>query len=188
MPHIPSSDCLAPLTRAQMLLGLSQGELAERLGTSRRSVTRWHAGESLPGTEQLAELARLVHRHDASTAARLAEEAGTTLVALGLKSEAPPPAAPESPPSAPLREPPPRAFPPTRLMVESIVCAASETMQVLPAEVRAVLQAAFSRARGLGLTVEEVDDALSPPPESPTTPAAPVETATPRARGRAAGR
>ena len=41
----------------------------------------------------------------------------------------------------PPHEPPPRPFPPTRLMVESIVCAASETMQVLPAEVRAVLQA-----------------------------------------------
>jgi hypothetical protein len=49
-------------------------------------------------------------------------------------------------------------------LVESIVCAAADTMQTPPAAVREVLRAAFARAHALGLTVEEVDAALSPPP------------------------
>jgi transcriptional regulator with XRE-family HTH domain len=185
MPYIPSSECLPHVTRAQMLLGLSQEELASKLGVSRRSITRWHAGQSTPGVEQLAMLARMVHRTDASVAARLAEEAGTSLAALGLVTAAPAARAPEPPPAAAPPPPAPRPFPPTRLMVESIVCAAAETMKTVPSEVREVLRAAFSRARGLGLTIEEVDDALSPAVEAPAS--APVrapETEAPKGRAR----
>jgi transcriptional regulator with XRE-family HTH domain len=184
MPHAPSKECLPHVTRAQLLLGLSQEDLASKLGVSRRSITRWYAGQSMPGVEHLAALARMVHRTDASVAARLAEEGGTSLAALGLVTVAPAARSAEPPLAAPGPPPPPRPFPPTRLMVESIVCAAAETMQTVPSEVREVLRAAFSRARGLGLTTEEVDDALSPPvePAAPT----PVRTQEPDvAKGRA---
>lgn len=59
-------------------------------------------------------------------------------------------------------------------MVESIVCAAAETMQTTPSAVRDVLRTAFARARGLGMTIEEVDDALSPVPVAPPPKAAPA--------------
>jgi transcriptional regulator with XRE-family HTH domain len=188
MPYVPSNECLPHVSRAQMLLGLSQEELASKLGVSRRSITRWYAGQSTPGVEHLGLLARMVHRTDASVATRLAEEAGTSLAALGLVTVAPAARAPEPPPPALPPPPPPRPFPPTRLMVESIVCAAAETMQTVPSEVREVLRAAFSRARGLGLTIEEVDDALSPAVEPPAfAPVAAQEAAPTKARGRRGG-
>jgi hypothetical protein len=101
-------------------------------------------------------------------AAKVAAEGGQTLEGLGLvRSER---AAPPAPPA-----PPPRPFPPTRLVAESVVCAAAEAMQAPPAVMREVL-----RAQALGLSLEEMNEALSPPAE-----AAPAKAAT---RGkRAAG-
>ncbi|MGD0524991.1 MAG: helix-turn-helix transcriptional regulator [Polyangiaceae bacterium] len=160
MPFLPSPDCVAHVVRAQMALGLGQGELADKLETSRRTVTRWIARESVPSTGQLQTLARLVHPVNPAVAAELATHGGTTLVALGLERLAPSAEAP-APSTTTAPSPPPRPFPPARLMVESIVCAAAEAMGVVPSGVRGVLRAAFARARALGLTTEEVDDALS---------------------------
>ncbi len=39
--------------------GLSQGELADKLGVSRQAVSKWECDESLPDTENLITLARL---------------------------------------------------------------------------------------------------------------------------------
>jgi len=163
MPFEPSFECLPLVAEAQELLGMSQGELADALASSRRTITRWFAREALPSVSQLHQLARAVHPKDERLAARLAAEGGTTLTALGLVRPEPPAPPPPPPPDEP-PAPPPRPFPPAHLMVESIVCAAAETMQSPPAAVRDVLRAAFARARGLGLSVEEVDDALSPRP------------------------
>jgi hypothetical protein len=57
-----------------------------------------------------------------------------------------------------------RPYPPTRLVIDSVVCAAAEALGTPPAAVRPVVQAAFARARGLGVSVDEVDDALSGKP------------------------
>lgn len=106
--------------------------------------------------DQLQTLARAVYPEDAALAAKVAAEGGQTLEGLGLvrPEPAPPPA-----PSAP-----PRPFPPTRLVAESVVCAAAEAMQAPPAVMREVLRAAFARA--LGLSLEEMNEALSPPAET----------------------
>lgn len=163
MPHIPGPDSHALFARAQQTLGLNQGELARLLGVSRRTIQRVYAAGIIPYSEYMHTLARAVHRRDAALAAELAAEGGQTLVTLGIVKPAPPPLpAPPAAPSAPMA--PPRKAPPVGLMVESIVCAAADTMQTPPAAVRDVLRAAFARARGLGLTVEEIDDVLTPTP------------------------
>lgn len=177
MPHIPSPAARGLLVRAQKVLRLDQSELAELLRVSRRTVQRLGGADGTLHAEYMHILARAVHPHDPALAAGLAAEGGQTLESLGV---APPPPHPPPPPSASVPEPPPpRPRPPTRLMVESIVCAAAETMQTAPAAVRDVLRSAFARARGLGLTVEEVDEALSP--VEPTPAATPPRKARVRA-------
>lgn len=189
MPYTPSHDSIPLVALAQQALGLTQGALAEMFQVSRRTITRMANKKVLPTTLQLNVLARAVHPVNPGLAAQLAAEGNETLEGLGIVQPAPPPApaaepeppappppppvvvAPEPPP-APV--PPPRPFPPTRLMVESIVCAAAETMQTTPSEVRDVLRTAFARARGLGMTIEEVDDALSPAPVAQPPKAAPA--------------
>jgi len=173
MPFTVSHDCIPLITLAQRDLGMSQAQLADLFQTSRRTITRIVASKALPSTFQLHVLARALHPVNPELAARLAAEGNATLEGLGIVQPAapPPPPPPEPPPVVELPppvvlapEPPPRPQPPPRLMVESIVCAAAETMQTTPSAVRDVLRTAFARARGLGMTIEEVDDALSPPP------------------------
>ncbi len=187
MPYTPSFDSIGLVTLAQAALGLTQGGLAEMFSVSRRTIVRMVDKKVLPTTLQLNALARAVHPVNPVLAAQLAAEGNETLESLGIVQPAPPPpivvpeppvvappppvfVAPEPPPPPP---PPPRPLPPPRLMVESIVCAAAETMQTTPSAVRDVLRTAFARARGLGMTIEEVDDALSPEPAALLPKAAP---------------
>jgi hypothetical protein len=175
MPHIPGPGSTGLVARATRTLSLSQSQLATLLGVSRRTVQRLFKSDIVPYSEYLHALARAVHPHDPALAADLAAEGGQTLERLGIVRPAPPsPPPPPAAPPAPVAAP--RTLPPTHLMVESIVCAAADTMQTPPAAVRDVLRAAFARARGLGLTVDEIDEALSPPPaplDEPATPEAP---------------
>jgi hypothetical protein len=61
------------------------------------------------------------------------------------------------PPAAP---PPPRPPPDPIHIVDTVVCAAAEAMQIMPDDIRPALRAAFRRARLAGLTTEAVDMAL----------------------------
>ncbi len=162
---------ITPLvSRTRILLGLTQKGLGERFGVSLRTAHRWELGKSYPSISQVHEIAAAVFPHDASLAAQLASEAGTTLEGLGLVTPpAPLPPAPP-PPSQPapvvVPGPPPRAFPPIALMVDSIVHASNDAAATLGAPgareaVPPTLRAAVSRARGLGLTTDEIDEALS---------------------------
>jgi hypothetical protein len=45
-------------------------------------------------------------------------------------------------------------------IVDTVVCAAAEAMQLMPDAIRPALRAAFRRARLAGLSVEAVDAAL----------------------------
>jgi transcriptional regulator with XRE-family HTH domain len=163
MPFYPSSDALSLVTRAQLALRMNQRELAELLGISRRTVTRWYANQSSLSVGEVEKIARAVFPVDATLAAGLAAECGKTLESMGLVRHEPP--APVVVPLAVPSAPPPRAYPPIAPMVESIVCAAVEVTQSTPAAARGVVRAVFARARALGLTVQEVDDAFSLAPD-----------------------
>ncbi len=155
MPRIvPGRDANLLVTESMFALGLTQKRLGTLLMASRRTVSRWVSGRSTIGAPTLARLAVAVHPTNATLAARLAAESGQTLESLGLVAPSPPAAPP----------PPPRAFPPTALVVEAVVCAVAEAMQVPPSVAREALRAAFTRAQALGLSVEEMSEALSPPP------------------------
>jgi transcriptional regulator with XRE-family HTH domain len=166
---LPGPEAVAHLERARAALHLSQDELAQALGVSRRTVLRWTAGQSRPTAAHLQDLARMVHPVDARLAELLATEGGVTLASLGLVPPAPPPvAAPPPPPEPPA--PPQRPFPPVRLMLKAILYAAEDAAKGAPGDVRAVVAAAFAISRGLGLTVDEVDDALAGREEAPPAP------------------
>jgi DNA-binding XRE family transcriptional regulator len=155
MPFHPSPEVHALLGRARSLLQLSQSEMGDRFGSSRRTVSRWESGGATPGNAQIHDIVRAVHPRDAKLAAALAAETGTTLEAMGLVRPPPPPPAP-GPPS-----PPPRPFPPIPLVVDSMVLAAMEAFDPSSPDVRRMLRAACARARAMGLTIEEIDDALA---------------------------
>jgi transcriptional regulator with XRE-family HTH domain len=146
---------VAMLIDARRILGVSQGELGERLGASRRTGQRWEAGRAKPGPTELGRLAALVHAEDPKLAAEIATVGGSSLESLGLvKPTRPAPAAP----------PPPA--PPAEHVVDAVVCAAAEAIGVMPDAVRPALRAAFRRARLVGLDVATVERALGPGPEA----------------------
>jgi transcriptional regulator with XRE-family HTH domain len=162
----------ALLIRARRHLMISQGELGERLGVSRRTGQRWEGRGCPPWPEQLHALARLVHPHDPELAESIAGAGRSSLAELGigLPPPAPPPATPPppAPPALALPPPPPPPPAPDPLhIVDSIVCAAADAMQLVPDAVRPALRAAFRRARLAGVTVEVADSVLSPPAEGP---------------------
>jgi transcriptional regulator with XRE-family HTH domain len=138
-------NAVALTLEARRVLGLTQETLGDLLGSSRRTIQRWDRGQSLPMKEQLAQLAAEVHPRDPQLAAKLAQEAGSTLERLGIVKPVPP-----APPPAP---------PP--YLTDTVVCAAAEALNVPPPAVRPALLAAFRRAREVGLRVEHVEQALS---------------------------
>jgi hypothetical protein len=49
--------------------------------------------------------------------------------------------------------------------VDAVVCVAADALAATPATVRDALHAAFRRARELGLSLQDVEDALAKPVE-----------------------
>jgi transcriptional regulator with XRE-family HTH domain len=162
MPFRVGPDVTPLIGRARVALGLTQKQLGEMFHTSMRTAHRWEGGKAYPDVEQIQRLVRAVFPVDAQLAAQLAHEAGTELSAMGLVV-----ASNDEPAAAP--SPPSRPFPPVALMIDSILLAAVDAAQgdtgaaTGRQTVRDILRAAFSRARGLGLTIEEVEQALAPP-------------------------
>ena len=133
----------------------SQGALGTLLGSSERSGQRWERGEATPMDDQLQKLAAFVFPKNADLAAEIAAAAGSTLEQLGMVR--PGPRVPAAV-SAPLPTPAP---PDPIHIVDTVVCAAAEAMQLMPDAIRPALRAAFRRARLAGLSVAAVDTALS---------------------------
>ncbi len=159
MPYTVDTSITPLLLQACHTLSLSQRKLGELCRVSTRTAHRWSGGRSYPSADQVKTIAAAAYPVDPGLAERLAAAVGTTLVAWGIAAPAPPPPA----------GPPPRPFPPMAAMVDALVMAALDAADV-PSNgpvsrhaVRAALRAAFSQARTLGLTLEEVDDALTPP-------------------------
>jgi hypothetical protein len=153
-------------SRAQHALSLgSTAKLGEMLGISRRTAQRFVA-HGVPRYYK-RELARLVLPFDPQLAAEIAQSEEHSLATWGLVMPEPqvvvPPALP-APPS-----------PPADGVVDAVVCAAAEAMEMMPRDVRAGLLAAFTKAREIGVDVEQVErvlrDALAARPTG-----APVES------------
>jgi hypothetical protein len=148
------NELAALFTRSQRSVHQTQAGLGKLLGISRRTAQRYSA-QGIP-SHYLPALARVVHPHDADLAREIAAHMGTTLEALGLA--APAAATASSGAGSPADAAPAALL--TSALVDAVVCAASEAMNVLPADARKGLQAAFVRARELRLTVEAVEQAL----------------------------
>jgi transcriptional regulator with XRE-family HTH domain len=154
-PKLPIGNLLSD---ARHKLGMSQSQFGLALGSSHRTATRWDAGQSLPGDHELRRLAELLLPLDVALATEAAAHTGDTLESLGLVSPQPPPR-----PAPPLT--------PSEDLVDIVVCAAAEASDVSPRSMRPLLHVAFRRAREVGLTVEQVEQALAP--ASPTGEKAP---------------
>jgi hypothetical protein len=155
---------------------MSQGSLGDALGFARRTIARWEGGDTNIHLVALQKLALLVHPVDAALAAEIAAETGTTLEGLGIVAAAPPPPPEAAPPRPHVAPPsagvvaapavaPSRSFPPVELTIDSVLYVAVKALRDAGAGepeaiVQSVLRAAIARARGLGLTLEEVERAL----------------------------
>jgi len=128
---------------------MTHRQFGEALGMSERTSLRWAAGRSSVGVTQLRSLAGLVHSRDAALAALLAAACSETLESLGIVAPAPPPA-----PSV-------ASVLATPYLADLVACAAADAIGVAPAVARTALQAAFKRAKEMGLRAEDVETAFS---------------------------
>jgi hypothetical protein len=136
---------------AQQATGLRQSKIGELLGVSRRTAQRY-ADTGVP-SGHLPNLARVVFPSDPDLAAEMAARVGQSLESLGLVAPPPPPE-----PAAPA--PPPQPAPPADGVVDAVVCAAAEAMDVKPRDVRPGLLAAIARAREIGVPIDQVERVL----------------------------
>lgn len=153
-PPIPVTKTRAGLLiEARRTLVLSREELGRLLQRSKRTVGRMEIGQSAIDAEEFHQLARSVHPHDAALAEELARAGNTTLLDLGV--------VPSSPPvvMGPVV--------PSHLLVDAVVCAAADALNVAPESVRASVLAAFRRARELHMTLEDVENALTKQTKGP---------------------
>src|ERR1700722_18895092 len=153
----------AALDQVMHELYLGQKGLADITGSSRRTVQRWAAGKSSPYDFHVIKAACAVHARSPTHAALLAAAVGKTLVELGLEKPPAPPPAPAASPTVLIAAPPPPPPLDARHIVDSVVCAAANALQVVPQSVRPALLAAFTRARQLNLSLEAVEKALGEP-------------------------
>jgi hypothetical protein len=129
-------------------LGWSQRELGEKLGVSRRTVSRWMARQSFPTAREIAILAPMVYSEQPQLAEQLAAAAGQTLVGLGL-APPPPPLAPVSPPPAPRTAS-------VNDLIDCVVCSVAEAADLPPKAVRPLVLLTLRRAHELELDLEKV--------------------------------
>jgi len=189
MRYLVSSSPSQTIVLARQKLGLTQKEMAAAVGSSTRTVTRWESRESTPADFHFHKLAALLHPVDAALAHDAALAGGKTLEQLGIVAAPPPPAPPEPAPAhsaapsasrdASARHAASPAAPPLlpRLLVDAVVYAGLEALEgvrIPLGTVRAVLFAAFARARDLRLDAGEVADALARPAPEPPAVVAPA--------------
>ena len=113
----------------------SQRELAKLLGTSLRTVQRYavQGGLSLP--DHLKQVIVALHPKNPTLAAKVAQQAGIDLATLGIHAAPGPQAA-------------------RREHADSVLCAAADALQVMPAAARPGLAAAFARALELNVDLQ----------------------------------
>ena len=143
------------LALAQHTLSMSGVELAKALNVSKRTIIRWNKSDASMSPAHFGELAQRVHARDPALAERLHACAARWLE----RHRLPPPAPLPVPAPAPA-PPPPQADPAAR--AESVVYAACEAADASPRAMKPALFAALQRARALGLSLDDLLDALAP--------------------------
>ena len=143
MPH---PDLMPAVLEAQLTLLLNQKKLGDLVGSSQRTVQRWYAGHGTPYPHHITKLVAAVHPQDPDLARRLARAMGQTLESLGVVA----------PPAPPPVAAPPEPSPFTPLLVESVVSAAAEALDLSPRVARPAVLAAVERAKAAGLTVDDL--------------------------------
>jgi transcriptional regulator with XRE-family HTH domain len=138
---MPGQSPAALYVLAQFALGHTQRSLGALLGVSARTIMRYEAGNAVSYQTDFVKLAPLVYPRDPALAAELARAAGTTLEALGVKTA---------------REPT------SRHLVDAVVCAAGDAIDVPVRAVRPALLAAVVRAKELGLGIDDLISGLAP--------------------------
>jgi hypothetical protein len=136
---------------------MSQREFGPALGASHRTASRWDAGKSSPAEHHLRLLVRLLAPVNPSLANEAAAHIGETLESLGF-------AAPSAQPATLAQS---ALAGPAKDLVDIVVCAAAEASDTPPRAMRSLLYVAFRRARQIGLTTEQVEQALAPEEEAP---------------------
>lgn len=134
----------ALMTAARSRLGDSQAQFAARFGLSAKTIARLERGKATLTPEMLSQASRLVVGEDRELARQLAREAGVEV-----------PAGTSAAPAAVTRSP-------TREhLADSVVCAAASAMGSPPEPVRSALHAACVRAKAMGLSLDDLDQALA---------------------------
>ncbi len=157
----PSRSARFVVFDARRALGMTQAQFGPAIGGSHRSTVRWEGGESTPGFHQYVNLATLLYPRNRDLAEEVAAYAGETLVSLKLE---PPPAPPAPPPAVAAAPPVTAARAKAEDLVDILVLAGMVESGGAPADVRRWIHAVMKRACDVGLTVEEAEKALRPPP------------------------
>jgi hypothetical protein len=163
-------DELALLSRAHTALGITGTDLAKLLGMSRRTISRWYGRRTSIGSMALGQLAPHVYAHDPALAERMHAYVAERMASLRLP---PPPPLPVPQPAvrpASTDEPPSAVTAASQqLRVDAVVFAACDAMDAAPRAARVGLAAAVRRARELGVSLEEIERALSTPAKTRKT-------------------
>lgn len=151
----PEANIPALLVRCLQASGLNQKGLADTMGISGRTFSRWLGGEVCTMTiGQGQALAGAVGATDPALAAKVLRTCGAMLQGRGLAPVAQAAALiPAAQPVAPL---PAATQAAPQALLDSVVCAAADRVDLPLSQVRSLVAAAFARAQELGLSVEAV--------------------------------
>jgi transcriptional regulator with XRE-family HTH domain len=139
------------LRSVRQALGMSQTELADAIGSSRRTIIRRERGYSAPVPSEVQELADLVRSEDPDLADELLIAGGIELKA-DIETQSAAPIVETHSVVAPARLP--------KHAVDAVLYAAADAMDESPRRIKPAIVAAFLRAKEMELTVEEVIEAL----------------------------
>ena len=169
MPAVREESARQLIVRVTEAMGVSGTELARLHGVSTKTVGRWLRGETSPDWVSIGDLAPLVYPYDAELAVRMRDRSVRECTKAGVPLPPPLPIPVPTPTvdaaAAPFPEKPakPTFVAPPQARVAALVCAACDAIDVSPRTLRPALLAAFRAARDLELTLDEVEQHLSPP-------------------------
>jgi hypothetical protein len=146
-----AQDFLSLVWQARKQVAYTNGDFAKLTGVSKRTVERHSHNGGISFNDQTHRLIAAVHPQDPQLASQLADAAGTTLAALGLK------AAPSASDARPEH-------------ADSVLVAAANALALPPEAVRPAVAAAFSRALALGVSLHGLAEHLSRPPAATNKP------------------